>query len=157
MVPKNVAEGAFSVALVSHSLRVLFFITTEKIPLTGSSRDLPPLESYDPSLSDFRCIFRFFYVLFFILIAPIFASFQKVLKLPLVSFNKCLKKALKNVQVESSAHSRERFLMDLRKARESGSQDMSANNKFLDMMRRRLDNPDILSPETLHQLMLSYR
>lgn len=75
MVPKNVAEGAFSVALVSHSLRVLFFITTEKIPLTGSSRDLPPLESYDPSLSDFRCIFRFFYVLFFILIAPIFASF----------------------------------------------------------------------------------
>ncbi|VDN59078.1 unnamed protein product [Dracunculus medinensis] len=84
-------------------------------------------------------------------------SLDKVLKLPLVSFNKCLKKALKNVQVESSAHSRERFLMDLRKARESGSQDMSANNKFLDMMRRRLDNPDILSPETLHQLMLSYR
>ncbi|PIO56107.1 hypothetical protein TELCIR_22498, partial [Teladorsagia circumcincta] len=53
------------------------------------------------------------------------------------------------------AHSREKFLSDLRKAREIT--DVNETNDFLDKMRCRLDNPDVLSVDTVHQLMISYR
>jgi mitogen-activated protein kinase kinase kinase 5 len=55
----------------------------------------------------------------------------------------------------SSAHSREKFLSDLRKARENMNIDEA--NEFLDKMRIRLDNPDVLSVDTVYQYMLSYR
>lgn len=35
--------------------------------------------------------------------------------------------------------------------------DVAETNKFLDKMRVRLDNPDVLSIDTVYQLMLSYR
>uniref|UniRef100_A0A183FJS0 Protein kinase domain-containing protein n=1 Tax=Heligmosomoides polygyrus TaxID=6339 RepID=A0A183FJS0_HELPZ len=43
----------------------------------------------------------------------------------------------------------------LRKAREIT--DVNETNDFLDKMRCRLDNPDVLSVDTVHQLMISYR
>uniref|UniRef100_A0A915PW91 mitogen-activated protein kinase kinase kinase n=1 Tax=Setaria digitata TaxID=48799 RepID=A0A915PW91_9BILA len=73
----------------------------------------------------------------------------------LVTFRSRMKQALKSVQIEASAHSREKFLSDLRKARET--QDVAEANRFLDKMRHRLDNPDVLSVDTLYQFMLSYR
>ncbi|KAJ1369364.1 Mitogen-activated protein kinase kinase kinase nsy-1 [Parelaphostrongylus tenuis] len=83
-----------------------------------------------------------------------------------VTFKSRLKSSLKSVQIEasnglmlsneaSSAHSREKFLSDLRKAREIT--DVNETNDFLDKMRCRLDNPDVLSVDTVHQLMISYR
>ncbi|VDM59471.1 unnamed protein product [Angiostrongylus costaricensis] len=57
--------------------------------------------------------------------------------------------------IHFSAHSREKFLSDLRKAREIT--DVNETNDFLDKMRCRLDNPDVLSVDTVHQLMISYR
>ncbi|MFH4976996.1 hypothetical protein AB6A40_003705 [Gnathostoma spinigerum] len=73
----------------------------------------------------------------------------------LVTFRSRMKQALKSVQIEASAHSREKFLSDLRKARET--EDVVEANRFLDKMRHRLDNPDVLSVDTLYQFMLSYR
>ncbi|VDM39961.1 unnamed protein product [Toxocara canis] len=73
----------------------------------------------------------------------------------LISFRSRMKQALKSVQIEASAHSREKFLSDLRKARET--EDVAEANRFLDKMRHRLDNPDVLSVDTLYQFMLSYR
>ncbi|KAK6733415.1 hypothetical protein RB195_017261 [Necator americanus] len=72
-----------------------------------------------------------------------------------VTFKSRLKASLKSVQIEASAHSREKFLSDLRKAREIT--DVNETNDFLDKMRCRLDNPDVLSVDTVHQLMISYR
>ncbi|WKX93123.1 hypothetical protein Q1695_010844 [Nippostrongylus brasiliensis] len=72
-----------------------------------------------------------------------------------VTFKSRLKSSLKSVQIEASAHSREKFLSDLRKAREIT--DVNETNDFLDKMRCRLDNPDVLSVDTVHQLMISYR
>ncbi|KAK0419184.1 hypothetical protein QR680_013999 [Steinernema hermaphroditum] len=73
----------------------------------------------------------------------------------LVKFRTRLKNALENVQVEASKHQRDKFMSDLRKARELVSVDEA--NAFLDKMRIRLDNPDVLSIETVHQYLLSYR
>uniref|UniRef100_A0A183ER91 DUF4071 domain-containing protein n=1 Tax=Gongylonema pulchrum TaxID=637853 RepID=A0A183ER91_9BILA len=73
----------------------------------------------------------------------------------LITFRSRMKQTLKSVQIEASAHSREKFLSDLRKARET--QDIAEANRFLDKMRHRLDNPDVLSVDTLYQFMLSYR
>uniref|UniRef100_A0A9J2PSQ3 mitogen-activated protein kinase kinase kinase n=1 Tax=Ascaris lumbricoides TaxID=6252 RepID=A0A9J2PSQ3_ASCLU len=73
----------------------------------------------------------------------------------LISFRSRMRQALKSVQIEASAHSREKFLSDLRKARET--EDVAEANRFLDKMRHRLDNPDVLSVDTLYQFMLSYR
>ncbi|CAB3405493.1 unnamed protein product [Caenorhabditis bovis] len=75
--------------------------------------------------------------------------------LKMTSFKARMKHVLKSVQVEASAHSREKFLSDLRKAREIA--DVEQKNDFLDKMRIRLDNPDVLSVDTVYQMMLSYR
>lgn len=66
-----------------------------------------------------------------------------------------MKQALKNVQIDALAHAREKFLSDLRKVREIP--DLEEANKLLDKMRYRLDDPEVLSVDTLHQYMLSYR
>ncbi|PAV58704.1 hypothetical protein WR25_03999 [Diploscapter pachys] len=72
-----------------------------------------------------------------------------------IPFKGRMKQILKNVQVEASAHAREKFLSDLRKARELTN--VNEANAFLDKMRGRLDNPDVLSVDTVHQMMLGYR
>ncbi|GMT16299.1 hypothetical protein PFISCL1PPCAC_7596 [Pristionchus fissidentatus] len=72
-----------------------------------------------------------------------------------IPFRTRMKNVLKNVQIEANAHSREKFLSDLRKVREI--ENMKEGNEFLNKMRTRLDNPDVLSVDTVHALMLCYR
>ena len=54
-----------------------------------------------------------------------------------------------------SAQAKDKFLTDLRKSQEI--RDPKELNEFLDKMRMRLDDPDVLTRETLHRLLLSYR
>uniref|UniRef100_A0A0N5AZ13 Protein kinase domain-containing protein n=1 Tax=Syphacia muris TaxID=451379 RepID=A0A0N5AZ13_9BILA len=70
-------------------------------------------------------------------------------------FQSRMKQALKNVQIDALAHAREKFLSDLRKVREIP--DLEEANELLGKMRYRLDDPEVLSVDTLYQYMLSYR
>uniref|UniRef100_A0A0N5CAT3 mitogen-activated protein kinase kinase kinase n=1 Tax=Strongyloides papillosus TaxID=174720 RepID=A0A0N5CAT3_STREA len=70
-------------------------------------------------------------------------------------FKERLTIALKSVQVEANAHAREKFLTDLRKVRDI--ENINDQITFLNSMRQRLDHPDVLSVDTLHQYLLSYR
>ncbi|GMR39241.1 hypothetical protein PMAYCL1PPCAC_09436, partial [Pristionchus mayeri] len=72
-----------------------------------------------------------------------------------IPFRNRMKNVLKSVQIEANAHSREKFLSDLRKVREI--ENMKDANEFLNKMRTRLDNPDVLSVDTVHALMMCYR
>lgn len=83
--------------------------------------------------------------------------YPKIIKkgLTVCSFADRVKKALTNVQIEANAHAREKFLTDIRKVREI--EDPQQANQFLERMRTRLDNPDVLSIDTVHQMLISYR
>ncbi|KAI6203869.1 hypothetical protein M3Y94_00606800 [Aphelenchoides besseyi] len=71
------------------------------------------------------------------------------------TFAERLWKVLTNVQIEAQAHAREKFLSDLRKVREM--EDPEEANEFLDKMRNRLDNSEVLSVDTVHQMLLCFR
>uniref|UniRef100_A0A5S6QFD9 mitogen-activated protein kinase kinase kinase n=1 Tax=Trichuris muris TaxID=70415 RepID=A0A5S6QFD9_TRIMR len=66
-----------------------------------------------------------------------------------------MKKFLKEVQIEASAHSREKFLADLRQARQEPESDRL--KEILAKLRTRLDDPDVLSVDTVVNMLLSYR
>ncbi|VDP00708.1 unnamed protein product [Soboliphyme baturini] len=71
------------------------------------------------------------------------------------SFRCKIKKFLKDVQIDASAHSKEKFLLDLRQARQAfDSENLS---EVLDKLRLRLDDPDVLSVDTVVNMLLSYR
>jgi hypothetical protein len=62
---------------------------------------------------------------------------------------------LNNVSVEANAHAREKFLHDLRKLKESQEAGSSSQQvaSILGRMKTRLDNPDVLSVDTVHQFL----
>ncbi|XP_041986234.1 mitogen-activated protein kinase kinase kinase 15 isoform X2 [Aricia agestis] len=66
-----------------------------------------------------------------------------------------LKNILQDVEVQTKAHLQEKFLSDLRKARETYTGAELAS--VLHAMRRRLDDPAVLSGDTILNLLISYR
>ncbi|KAI8422666.1 hypothetical protein MSG28_006437 [Choristoneura fumiferana] len=66
-----------------------------------------------------------------------------------------LRNILQDVEVQTKAHLQEKFLSDLRKAREVYSGADLAN--VLHAMRRRLDDPAVLSGDTILNMLISYR
>lgn len=66
-----------------------------------------------------------------------------------------IRKLLQDVEVQTKAHMKERFLSDLRKARESYTGAELA--QVLHNLRRRLDDPNVISCDTVHSMMLSFR
>jgi len=66
-----------------------------------------------------------------------------------------LKKLMQEVQVETKAHMKEKFLSDLRKTRETLSGDELA--AALRTLCKRLDDPNVLSGEVVLNVLISYR
>lgn len=66
-----------------------------------------------------------------------------------------LKKLLQDVEVQSKAHMKEKFLADLRKARDNYSGDELA--KVLHNLQKRLDDPSMVSGDVVLSLLLSFR
>ncbi|CAM1309222.1 MAP3K15 (predicted) [Pycnogonum litorale] len=86
------------------------------------------------------------------LLAPDDVGFQVDLKMTL--YNK-LKKILQEVEIQSKAHMKEKFLQDLRKARETHTGNELA--AVLHNLRKRLDDPHILSPDVVLNMLISFR
>jgi len=66
-----------------------------------------------------------------------------------------IKKILLDVEIQSKAHLKEKFLADLRVARELS--DLDEQRKVLRNMRKRLDDPNVLSGEVFLSYMFSLR
>lgn len=66
-----------------------------------------------------------------------------------------LKKILKQVETTCKTHVKEKFLADLRKARETYKGEELG--KVLTLMRNRMDDPELLSSDIVLNLLISYR
>ncbi|XP_017863883.1 PREDICTED: mitogen-activated protein kinase kinase kinase 15 [Drosophila arizonae] len=68
-----------------------------------------------------------------------------------------LKRKLQDVEIQSKAHMREKFLSDMRAARDAYAPSDDKLKSILHGMRKRLDDPHVLSGEVLHSFMCSLR
>ncbi|XP_062121953.1 mitogen-activated protein kinase kinase kinase 15 isoform X1 [Drosophila sulfurigaster albostrigata] len=79
-------------------------------------------------------------------------------KEPPATLQSRLKRKLQDVEIQSKAHMREKFLSDLRASREEhGEHGIARMKEILHGMRKRLDDPHVLSVEVLHSFMFSLR
>ncbi|KAL7730102.1 hypothetical protein ACLKA6_009379 [Drosophila palustris] len=76
-------------------------------------------------------------------------------KEPPATLQSRLTRKLQDVEIQSKAHMREKFLSDLRASREEHGP--SKLKEILHGMRKRLDDPHVLSGEVLHSFMFSLR
>ena len=64
-------------------------------------------------------------------------------------------KMLKEVQIQPKTHMKDKFLADLRKARETfEGEELAAE---LNKMRQRLNDPNVISDDVIHNVMFTYR
>ncbi|XP_062537310.1 mitogen-activated protein kinase kinase kinase 15 isoform X2 [Armigeres subalbatus] len=68
-----------------------------------------------------------------------------------------LRKIFQDVEIQSKAHLREKFLADLRSLRDQYAGNVEELQKMLRNMRKRLDDPHVLSKEIVQTYMLSLR
>ncbi|EDS31404.1 mitogen activated protein kinase kinase kinase 5, mapkkk5, mekk5 [Culex quinquefasciatus] len=68
-----------------------------------------------------------------------------------------LRKIFQDVEIQSKAHLREKFMADLRSLRDQYAGNVEELQKMLRNMRRRLDDPHVLSKEIVQTYMLSLR
>ncbi|XP_058826621.1 mitogen-activated protein kinase kinase kinase 15 isoform X2 [Topomyia yanbarensis] len=68
-----------------------------------------------------------------------------------------LRKIFQDVEIQSKAHLREKFMADLRGVRDQFAGNVEELQKMLRNMRKRLDDPHVLSKEIVQTYMLSLR
>ncbi|XP_052870706.1 mitogen-activated protein kinase kinase kinase 15-like, partial [Anopheles cruzii] len=68
-----------------------------------------------------------------------------------------LRKLFQEVEIQSKAHLREKFLSDLRSLRDQHAGNVEELQRMLRNMRKRLDDPHVLSKEIVQTYMLSLR
>lgn len=66
-----------------------------------------------------------------------------------------IRNALQEVEIQAKAHIKEKFLADLKQARESQSGDELV--KTLNEFRRKLSNPSLISSDIIYNLLVSFR
>ncbi|XP_059610268.1 mitogen-activated protein kinase kinase kinase 15 isoform X3 [Phlebotomus argentipes] len=88
---------------------------------------------------------------------PTSGKFTEDAQDPKQSLVQRVKKLLQDVEIQSKAHMREKFLTDLRVAREQYAGNGEEMAKVLHNMRKRLDDPNVVSGEVVHSYMCSLR